>query len=103
MRPHDQVVAKDVWTQWCVQLLGQVFKGKRVILPPLLFCSCQLEVDRVAEAGAAVSDHRMEGTCKGCQKNRMEEAKVSDTMGLPISCMSYHPLVSEREINFCLV
>lgn len=56
----------------------------------------------VAESGEAILDHTMEATCEGRQGDKVEGARVSDTMGLHISCTSYRLLVSEREINFYL-
>ena len=56
----------------------------------------------VVESGEAILGHKMEATCEGRQGNKVEGARVSDTMGLHISCTSYPLLVSEREINFYL-
>ena len=92
-----------MWTQWCVQLLGYVFKEKWDGLSSLLFYSYQLEFDILAEAGAAVLDHKMKPTWEGYQSNKMEGAKISDTRGLHINCTSYPLLVSAREIDFYLV
>ena len=82
---------------------GLLFKEKWDGLSSLLFYSYQLEFDILAEAGAAVLDHKMKPTWEGYQSNKMEGAKISDTRELHINCTSYPLLVSAREIDFCLV
>lgn len=39
----------------------------------------------VVGAGAAILDHKLEATCEGCQSDKMEGARVSDTVGFQIS------------------